>query len=183
MEEAVQLVEDHQPALVITEVALRGPSGLEFLLELQRRKLNRVKPMVLSQVEAPDMVKQAFLAGAQGYIFKSSDFENLTTALDTVAANRRYIPRELAHLADLPEAGYELGGKTRPNDPLSPLSAREREIFHLLANGLQNTVIAKKLFISPRTVETHRARVVRKLGLTSNGELIRFAVKHGLTIV
>jgi DNA-binding NarL/FixJ family response regulator len=183
MEDAIRLVEDHDPAFLITEVALRGPSGLELLLELQRRKLNRVKPVVLSQVEAADMVKQAFLAGAQGYIFKSSDFDNLTMALDTVASNRRYIPQELAHLADLPEAGYELGGKSRPNDPLSPLSAREREIFHLLANGLQNTVIAKKLFISPRTVETHRARVVRKLGLTSNGELIRFAVKHGLTIV
>ena len=183
MEDAIRQVEEHDPAFVITEVALRGPSGLELLLELQRRKLNRVKPVVLSQVEAADMVKQAFLAGAHGYIFKSSDFDNLTLALDTVASNRRYIPQELAHLADLPEAGYELGSKARPNDPLSPLSAREREIFHLLANGLQNTVIAKKLFISPRTVETHRARVVRKLGLTSNGELIRFAVKHGLTIV
>jgi len=62
----------------------------------------------------------------------------------------------------------------------APLSKREREMFFLLAEGLPNRTIAKRLFISPRTVETHRARVIKKLGLKSNADLIRFALRHGL---
>lgn len=66
---------------------------------------------------------------------------------------------------------------------IKPLSEREREIFQLLAEGMQNATIARKLFISPRTVETHRARIVRKLGLKTNGDIIRFAIRNGLTVV
>ncbi|MCC6955134.1 MAG: helix-turn-helix transcriptional regulator, partial [Deltaproteobacteria bacterium] len=68
-------------------------------------------------------------------------------------------------------------------DPLEALSPREREIFHLLAGGMQNAAIARKLFISPRTVETHRARIVRKLGIRTNSELIRFAIKNEVTFL
>ena len=183
MQDALQLVEKEMPQLLLTEIALPGPSGLELLLELRRRSLADLRPVVLSQVTSPDMVKQALLAGAQGYIFKSNSVEELRDALSQTLLNKRYVPPSLAHLANIPENAYELGKRPKINDPLEALSPREREIFHLLANGLQNTVIAQKLFISPRTVETHRARVVRKLGLNSNGELIRFAIKHGLTIV
>lgn len=180
---ALAALEEHRPDILLTEIALPGPSGLELLLEMQRRKMTGVKTLVLSQVTSANMVTQALLAGAQGYILKCGSPEELCEGLEVTLTNKRYLPPQIAHLASVPEGGYELGARSKPNDPLEPLSPREREIFHLLANGLQNTVIAQKLFISPRTVETHRARIVRKLGLNSNGELIRFAIKHGLTIV
>ncbi|MCB0324973.1 MAG: response regulator transcription factor [Bdellovibrionales bacterium] len=182
MNAALTMIDQSKPDIVLTEIALPGPSGLEFLLELQRKGLSDVRPVVLSQVDSPDMIRQALIAGAQGYVLKSGSFDHLVQGLEAARNNRKYLPPELGALGELPTNAYELS-KIRPDDPLAPLSAREREIFHLLANGLQNTVIAKKLFISPRTVETHRARIVRKLGLTSNGELIRFAIKHGLTVV
>ena len=183
LNQAISSLESQSTDVLVTEIALPGPSGLELLHELKRRKFSKVRPLILSQVDSADMVRQALLAGAQGYVLKSSSIEELTEGLNAVLTNRRYLPSSIAHLGDITENSFELGAKEKPDDPLISLSPREREIFHLLANGLQNTVIAKKLFISPRTVETHRARIVRKLDLTSNGELIRFAIKHGLTVV
>ena len=185
LQEALSQLEKNKPDLLISEFALPGASGLELLHEIQRRQLKGVIPVILSQVSSPDAVRQALLAGAQGYILKSGTFDELATGLTTCLSNKRYIPSQIAELAQIPHNAYELGGSDSPevHDPLQGLSPREREIFHLLASGLQNTIIAKKLFISPRTVETHRARIVRKLGITSNGELIRFAIKHGLTVV
>ena len=183
MAEAFEKMAQHKPEILLTEITLPGPSGLEFLLELQRRKIVDVKPVILSQIDSADLIKQALLSGALGFISKSGSFQEFVQALDIVYTDKRYIPPAVAKYIVLSEGEYELGAKPFRNDPLAPLSPREREIFHLLANGLQNTIIAKKLFISPRTVETHRARIVRKLHIGSNGELIRFAIKHGLTVV
>lgn len=180
-EQALHALNAHPEIRLITlEIALPGMSGIEFLRELQRRKI-LAKTLVISQLTSDDMVTQALLAGAQGYVLKNCPVEDLETAIDTVCrGNARYLPSSIQHLAKVSENSYELT-QQHPSDPLTPLSAREREIFHLLAIGLQNTAIAKKLFISPRTVETHRARIVRKLSLQTNGELIRFAIKHGLS--
>lgn len=183
VQEALAVLESNPTDLLITEIALPGPSGLELLLELKRRKFTKVRALVLSQVDSADMVRQALLAGAQGYVLKNSTLDELAEGLRATLTSRRYLPSTIAHLGDITENNFELGSRDKPDDPLANLSPREREIFHLLANGLQNTVIAKKLFISPRTVETHRARIVRKLDVNSNGELIRFAIKHGLTVV
>lgn len=181
-EEALHKLEKGGIDLVVTEVALPRTSGIELLHEMARRRFP-VRSIFLSHLDSADIVTQALLAGAHGYILKSGSFDEFKNGLETAFfSNKRYLPPSIAHLIDVPENGYELGGKDTAGDPLSTLSPREREIFHLLANGLQNTVIAKKLFISPRTVETHRARVVRKLGLQTNGELIRFAIKRGLTV-
>lgn len=181
--QAISKIEETKPQILLSEIALNGASGLELLLELQRRKLSHLKAIILSQVNSTDMVKQALLAGAAGYIFKSCEVNDLKDALDTSLTNKRYLPSQLVGLLNIRSPSFELSGKMQINDPLHELSTREREIFHLLARGLQNTVIAQKLFISPRTVETHRARIVRKLKIVSNGELIRFAIKHGLAVV
>lgn len=183
MPEALVCLGKKNPDILITEIVLPGPSGLELLFEVQRRGLSKLKVVVLSQVSSADMITQALLAGAQSYVFKAGSLEDLQAGLDATAGSKRYLPPEIAHLiSSLPENDYQLNSK-KPNDPLCILSPREREIFHLLAKGLQNTAIAQKLYISPRTVETHRARVVKKLELSSNAELIRFAIKRGLSIV
>lgn len=170
---------DRQPIdLVVLEIALEGPSGIEMLHELTRTG-RRVKSVVLSSMDAEHLVNLALAAGATSFTPKSCSIEDLNSCLLATAKGERYLPKTLEHLRKV---------TSTPNtqlsfDPLAPLSTREREIFHLLADGMQNASIAKKLFISPRTVETHRARVVRKLGLNSNAELIRFAIKWGLSVV
>ncbi len=168
--------------LVVLDIALPRESGIDFLLELQRTRL-AIKSLVLSSVTSEDMITQALLAGAQGYAFKNGTVDEFRTALETVSrSNKKFLPTSVTHLNNVSNNRFALGDAAIKNDPLAALSAREREIFHLLATGLQNTAIAKKLFISPRTVETHRARIVRKLGLSTNGELIRYAIKHGLSM-
>ncbi len=181
-EEAIALLEKGGIDLLVVEIALPKVTGLELLHELNRKKIPH-RTIVLSHVDSPEMITEALLAGAQGYVLKSGSYDDLVAGLTSAYfSNKRFLPTPIAHLSDIPPNSHQLGGAESPNDPLSSLSPREREIFHLLAHGLQNTVIAKKLFISPRTVETHRARVVRKLGLQTNGELIRFAIKRGLTL-
>lgn len=168
--------------LMLLEIALPRESGIDLLLELQRKKF-QIRSVVLSHVHSDDMITQALLAGAQGYILKNGSLDDFVAGLEaTKSGDRRFLPPSIAHLSEISTNRYALGESTAATDPLSALSAREREIFHLLATGLQNTAIAKKLFISPRTVETHRARIVRKLGLSTNGELIRYAIKHGLSM-
>ena len=181
--EALAVLAQHPPDIVLTEMALKGPSGIDLLLELKRRKISHPKVVLLYAVESAELIRRGLLLGAHGCLSKSSTVEALKSALDSTIADRRYIPDEVAKLSMVQESQYELSGNSSPQDPLRLLSQREREIFHLLAHGLQNTAIAKRLFISPRTVETHRARIVRKLELTSNAELIRFAFKHGLVVL
>ncbi len=176
--EAISILESKPIDVVVLEIALEGPSGIELLHELTRSG-RRVNSVVLSSMDAEHMVNLALAAGATSFIPKSCGIEDLQNCLLSTAKGERYLPQNLEHLRKV---------TSTPNtqlsfDPLAPLSTREREIFHLLADGMQNASIAKKLFISPRTVETHRARVVRKLGLNSNAELIRFAIKWGLSVV
>ena len=94
--------------------------------------------------------------------------------------NRRYISAPAHNLCPIAENTYFLDDLAGKDDPLAELSRRQREIFHLMAIAVPNTEIAKKLFLSPRTVEVHRAFIVRKLKLRSNMELIRFALKYKL---
>jgi len=138
---------------------------------------------VLSSNDSEAIIKQAIYAGASGFVLKRNNFEMLSGGINAVTSGERFFCPMAAQVANSLDLSLELEANNGDSDPLDPLSPREREIFHLLANGLQNSTIAKRLFISPRTVETHRARVVRKLGLNSNAELIRYAIKHGLSVV
>ena len=181
-EEALIAIDGHKPSIVITAVGLPGKSGIELIYEIKRRNIES-DILVLSSNDSDAIIRQAVCAGASGYILKRNNFEMLSRGLQAISNGEKFfcpIAAEVASSLDLAIAIESNGDKL---DPLDPLSPREREIFHLLANGLQNSTIAKKLFISPRTVETHRARVVRKLGLNSNAELIRYAIKHGLSVV
>lgn len=179
---ALTKIDQLQPEIVLFELDLEGPSGLELLHEIKIRELD-VKTIALTSLDSEQMLPRALAAGVSGYLLKSDSSKELATCLKQVLDGDRYITPQLAHLKDTLASQIEQSVIPNYDDPLAPLSPREREIFHLLASGLQNAVIAKQLFISPRTVETHRARVVRKLELTSNAELIRFAIKHGLSMV
>ena len=125
----------------------------------------------------PAYVRQAFAAGANGYLLKEAADAELVEAIHDVAAGRRYLHPVLGARLAAAEA-------TAATDAVGdPLSEREHEVLRLLALGHTNQEIAKQLFISVRTVETHRARIVQKLRLKSRAELVRYALATGVLVL
>lgn len=177
---ALALAEELRPTIALIEIDLPGTSGIEFILEMKRKDLGTTV-VVLSKLTSFDAISNAMIAGAKAYISKCGMPQDLFTALKVAAeTNDSYLPKELTTRTSK-KRSQRNKAKRKALQRLNLLSNRELEVFYLLANGLQNAEIARKLFISPRTVESHRAQIVRKIEVSSNGELIRFAIKHGLT--
>jgi len=130
--------------------------------------------LILSMQDDPRYVREAFEAGASGYVLKEAADTEVITAVRAVAAGERYVHPALG--ARLLAA--ELAERKRAD--ADPLSEREREVLRLLALGHTNQEIAKLLYISVRTAETHRAHIMQKLRLTSRAELVRYALAEGL---
>ena len=161
------------PDLILMDVVMPGESGLEGLPKILHEH-PEVKVLVLSMQDDPRYVREAFAAGASGYVLKEAADAEVVTAIREVAAGGRYVHPELG--ARLIAADAE-AARLADEDPLSD---REREVLRLLALGFTNQEIAKQLFISVRTAETHRAHVMQKLRLQSRAELVRYAIAHGL---
>lgn len=172
-EQAIRLARLHKPDVILLDVVLPGRSGLEALDEI-RGAAPRASVLVLSMQDDPSYVRQAFGAGASGYLLKEAADDELVQAVREVAAGNRYVHPALgARLA-----AAEAEAKARAD--ADPLSDREREVLRLLALGHTNQEIAKLLFISVRTAETHRAHVMQKLRLSTRAELVRYALRQGL---
>ena len=161
------------PDLILLDVVMPGESGLEGLPKLLHEHPD-VKVLVLSMQDDPRYLREAFAAGASGYVLKEAADTEVVTAIREVAAGGRYVHSELG--ARLIAAEAEAARQAEED----PLSEREREVLRLLALGYTNQEIAKQLFISVRTAETHRAHVMQKLRLASRAELVRYAIAHGL---
>lgn len=172
--EAAEAADNYHPDVTIMDLVLRGASGISATRELCRRhKGSRV--LILTAIAEPSFVVEAFAAGARGYALKEQSSSDIVTAVRTVARGERYLP---------PQFDPALLDDSRKNREhkdglMGQLSVREREIFDLIVAGYRNQRIASELFISVKTVETHRARINRKLGVHSSVELIRFAALHG----
>ena len=176
VDQTLKVVKDTKPQILVLDLGLPGKGGIEVIYDLAKSE-NSPKIAVLSVYTEKDKVLQAMNAGAAAYIFKTCTPDEFVSTLDQVVAGSRVAPKEFANLL---EANTPLIKKSNSSDPLNRLSKREREVFFMLANGMPNRNIAKKLFISPRTVETHRARVIKKLEIVSTADLIRYAIKHNL---
>jgi DNA-binding NarL/FixJ family response regulator len=122
-------------------------------------------------------VLEALRSGAKAYILKESPPEELIRAVRDVASGRRYLSAPLSERAI---EAYTQKTEIKAMDPYEQLTTREREILQLTSQGSTNTEIASRLFISPRTVETHRTNLMRKLGLHNHSQLIQFAIQHGI---
>jgi two-component system response regulator NreC len=172
-DQAIRLTRLHKPDVVLLDVVLPGRSGIDAAGEiLAAAKHTRI--LVLSMQDDPSYVRQAFAAGASGYLLKEAADDDLVQAVREVATGRRYVHPALgARLA-----AAEADAKARAE--ADPLSDREREVLRLLALGHTNQEIAKLLFISVRTAETHRAHVMQKLRLSTRAELVRHAIHQGL---
>jgi two-component system response regulator NreC len=162
-----------KPDLILMDVVMPGESGLEGLPKLLHEH-PEVKVLILSMQDDPRYLREAFAAGASGYVLKEAADIEVVTAIREVAAGGRYVHPELG--ARLIAAEAEAARQAEED----PLSEREREVLRLLALGYTNQEIAKQLFISVRTAETHRAHVMQKLRLASRAELVRYAIAHGL---
>jgi two-component system, NarL family, response regulator NreC len=180
-EETVNLVRSLHPDILLLDLGLPSKSGLEILYQLREEKIP-VQTVVLTMHENELMVRQAIMAGASAYMLKSFTPQELLATLEKARQGQRVVPPRFQYILDELVAQAAQKGVKRPTDtdPLHKLSKREREVFYLLADGMPNRTIAKKLFISPRTVETHRARVIKKLGFKSTADLIRYAIKNNL---
>jgi len=172
---AVQAVDKHKPHVLFLDLNLPRLHGLEVLKQVHANQ-PATKVIVLSMHNDEPYVIEALRGGAAAYLLKGSDSQEIVKALKETLAGRRYLSAPLSEWAinalttRLPDS----------SDPLATLSPREREVLMFAAEGLGNAEIAEKLFISPRTAETHRANLMRKLNLQSQTDLVRFAVRKNL---
>jgi two-component system, NarL family, response regulator NreC len=174
--EAVRLVERLQPAVVVLDLMMPGLSGLEAL-RIIRQRSPRTRVVVLSMHSSNAFIAEALKNGAIGYVLKGSSEEDLVRAVREAAAGRRFLSPPVT---DIAIDAYIEQARAGPFDPHETLTAREREVLQLAAEGQTNPEIAARLHISQRTVENHRANLMRKLGLQNQSELVRHAVRHGL---
>jgi DNA-binding NarL/FixJ family response regulator len=168
-ERAVVMARKLQPDLILLDLLLPRKSGYEAIPELAEAA-PQAKILVVSSQAAPSSVRRALSAGAAGYLPKRASDCELLTAIRLVTDGGGYVD---------PELGARLVND-KGSPALEPLSERERDIVHLLALGYTNQEIGKKLFISVRTVDTHRAHIMRKLELETRAELVMFALANGV---
>ena len=172
--QVISRVEELRPDVLILDMGLPDLHGLDVLRKLGRGKVTNV--LVLSAEGRDDFVIGALKLGAQGYLLKSCSAKELVEAVATVAAGRHYVATELS---DAIARGIG-DGTADAGDPYDGLSDREREVFHAMAEGLSNVEIGDRLFISPRTAESHRARVMKQLGLKSQTDIVLYALRRGV---
>jgi DNA-binding NarL/FixJ family response regulator len=172
---AAQLVEKHKPHVLVLDLNMPRLHGIEVLRQT-RTSSPHTRVIVLSMHNDEPYVIEALRAGAMAYILKGSESQEISRALKEVLAGRRFLSATLSEWAI-----NALAAKPADEgDPLQSLTQRERMVLQLAAEGHSNPEIAEKLFISPRTAETHRTNMLRKLGLQTQTDLVRFAIRKGL---
>jgi DNA-binding NarL/FixJ family response regulator len=174
--EVVSLVERLKPDVLITDVAMPGLYGLEITRRV-REQTPGTGVVVLTRDLNEWLVTEALRRGALGYVGKQSDAAELLRAVRLVARGRRYLGAPLSE--DSIDVWLERAAGA-DTDPYETLTSREREILQLVAEGHSSTAIARRLTISARTVEAHRANVMRKLRLRNQAGLIRYALSRGV---
>ena len=173
--EALDLAKEHAPDLVILDITMPHLGGLETLERL-RSEHPDLKVILLSMHGDPTFIESAVALGVDGYILKNSRASEVIAAVRAVMKGGSYfsppVAREIVEQVRSPRSG---GG-----EPFTTLSAREREVLRLIADGLSAKEIAGNLGISTKTVEAHRTSLMRKLGTRKATELVRYALRHGL---
>jgi DNA-binding NarL/FixJ family response regulator len=173
--QAVRSSLETNPDIVLMDNAMPDLNGTEATLQLRgRRPTTRV--IMLSMHTDPVLVWRALDAGARGYVLKKSVAKDLMEAIRTVYGGRRYLSRPL-----LDSVFNHLTVNNTSSDPLARLSARERQVVQMLAEGRAMAEIATLQSLSLKTVETYRARAMVKLGVRDFAGLVKFAVRHGMT--
>lgn len=170
---AIELAHALQPDVAIIDISMPRLNGVEVVRRLAT-ELPRTRVLVLTMHEEDEYVVQVARAGARGYLVKNAATSELVEAIRTVAVGNVYFgPYATKVLVDQLQ-------QPQPEDPYGELSAREREVLHLVVDGLTIKEIARRLGISAKTAENHRSRVLAKLGVRNSAELVRYAVRKRL---
>jgi DNA-binding NarL/FixJ family response regulator len=172
---AAQLVEKHKPNVLVLDLNMPRLHGIEVLRQT-RQSSPHTRVIVLSMHNDEPYVIESLRAGAMAYILKGSESQEILQALKDVMAGRRFLSATLSEWA----INALVAKPADDSDPLHSLTQRERMVVQLAAEGHSNGEVAEKLFISPRTAETHRTNLLRKLGLQTQTDLVRFAIRKGL---
>ena len=175
--EAARQVLHANPDVVIMDLAMPELNGVEATRQI-RENCPATKVIILSMHSSSEHIFQALKAGAHGYLLKESAGMEVISAIRVVHSGKRYLSEKIGdvmideyiHNREVVETG----------SPLSKLSTREREILQLVVEGKSSADIGRTLFISPKTVETYRSRLMQKLGISDLAGLIRFAMQHGI---
>ncbi len=174
--ETAQLVERLEPDVLIIDLMMPSLNGLEVTRQVSQRS-PRTRIVILSMHANEAYVLEALRNGAAGYVLKDSSAADLVQAVREVMSGRRYLSPPLSERAI---EAYLHKAQAAELDPYETLTTREREVLHLAAEGHSNAEIATRLSISPRTAETHRANMMRKLDLHTQTDLIRYALRRGI---
>ena len=176
---ALDQLQDHAVDIVLSDMHMPGLNGVELALRI-REKYPAVKLLLLTMEEDPETIRMAVQAGVWGYVLKKASKRELEEAIHTIAGGSRYFTQEVSQqLAQLPNENASEGRETP--ETIHALSKREIEIIRLIVNDIPNQEIADQLFISPKTVETHRRNIFKKLNIHSVVALTRFAVDYKLS--
>lgn len=173
--EAVEKAEQLRPDIVVADLSMPRLGGLEVVRRL-REKLPEIRVLVLTMHQEDEYVLQAVRAGASGYLVKDSAAQELLAAIRALHAGRVHFGPQAARALAEQLQNPERDGA----DPYANLTGREREVLHLIAEGLTTKEVARRLGISIKTAENHRGRVLDKLGLRNTAELVRYAMRRGL---
>jgi DNA-binding NarL/FixJ family response regulator len=172
--ETPRRVERLKPNVLVLDLMLPGLNGLEVARQVSKRT-PETRIVILSMHSNVAYVYEALQAGALGYVVKETGVQELVKAVRAAAAGQRYFSPPISEQA---VETYHRHAAGSPLDLHDTLTTREREVLQLTAEGLSGTAIAARLFISPRTVESHRANLMRKLGVRNQKELVRYAVER-----
>lgn len=176
--DAVRQVRQLGPDIVIMDISMPGLNGIEATAQLHEAG-SSARVIILSMHHTSEHIFQALKAGAYGYLLKESAGQEIVNAVRTVYSGHRYLSQRIEEsVID----AYTQRNQTAPSaGPLEKLGPREREILQLVVEGKSSAEIAKIIFISPKTVETYRSRLMKKLGTKDIPSLVKFAIRHGVT--
>ncbi|MBI4278556.1 MAG: response regulator transcription factor [Armatimonadetes bacterium] len=174
--ETLAVVERLRPHVLVLDLVMPGLSGLEVIRQA-RKRWPEIIIVVLSMYANEAYVLEALQSGAAAYVLKRSHSDDLIRAVREATAGRRFLSPPLSQRAI---DAYARKARPAEPDPYATLTPREREVLHLAAEGHTATEIAARLAISPRTAEMHRANLMRKLGLRTQTDVVRYAIRKGL---
>jgi len=176
---AVHEVKKICPDIVIMDIAMPELNGIDATAQIAQ-SCPATQVIILSVYDTTEYIFEALKAGAKGYILKESAGEEVVRAIHRVHSGHNYLSQEISE-AVVNEYVKHRGGFTLEKSPLESLSKREREILQLVVEGKSSTEISNVLFLSPKTVDTYKSRLMKKLNVKDFPSLIRFAIKHGIT--
>jgi DNA-binding NarL/FixJ family response regulator len=176
--EALRMVESLKPDVVVMDIAMEGLNGIEATRQIVESNPD-CRVVMLSMHATAEYIHNAFKAGATGYLLKESAGQEVVEAITVTSRGRKYLSHRLSET--LAEELVHDEKRIRSGGPIQSLSPREREIIQLVVEGKSSAEIANTLFLSVKTIETYRSRLMKKLDTPNVPALVKFAIKHGIT--